>query len=1737
MNRLELILAKILAAAAVLCCGPLAHAANVVKADNTDDLDLASSWTNGVVPGAGDTAVWDSTVTGPNSTVLSNSLTWGGLQILNPGGAVTIGATATNANAGATLTFGAGGIDMSQASQSLTLNAPVSLLGQTVQSWNVGSGLSLSLGSTLTRSSAGELRFSLGSGATVNIAGGTANSALYYSLLNGTDVGALDASLNLAPAASVIHYVQNVAGGDAYDGTAGEYEDVVNGNPSGDDVDYGDVNSGVHWFGLVRFDAPEPYRNSWVYNAGKYVNEVNGSQTTYLMTTNVGSQDVIIEGNPHAFRWAGSHQELILDQEDPDGTFYVNGATSDKNHNNTLTKLGIGRVVWNANVANGGPIYVVQGDLMMNGNPESTSSVTVDNGGILSGTATIPAGGTVNGGTIQPGGTDGLGALTLGNLTLNSGSTLAFKSLNATLNLTGGLTVNGPVEVSVLVYIPAVGQYPLVKWTNGVPASAFTNFDLAVLPLRTEGYLSNNTANSSIDLVVTNLTEPIKWTTGNGTWDIATTTNWADAMSAATTYQEANGLGDSVLFDDTASGTSPIAITLDSTIVPAAVTFDNSTKDYTLNGTGDIAGLGALTMSGSGMLTLGNTNTFFGGLNLDGGTVNFSTLANLGAGAITFESGTLQYAPGNTADISVRTVTFDPLPIVGGGPVPGGIGGGTIDDGGNTLNFANPIGNGGAGGFTKTGAGTLTLNGPNNYSGPTTVSQGTLALGASASIPQSVAIHVNAGATLDTATGGVGLGLNGSVGQILAGAGTVTGEVTNGVNTTISPVALNHNYGTLTFQNDLSVEGGTLVMDISPTNSDLIAVGGGLNLAGGTVQVNVNGTLTNGTYKLITFGSLTSGAGSSGNLTLTGFSEPGHSAFLADTANEVDLVVAAGASDNLTWAGSGSTWDTSTADWLNGATAWIFTNGDSVSFNDSGSAQSSVQLQDAVQPALVTVDSTADYTFNDGTGIGGGKISGGALLVKSGSGTLTINSLDDNNGGVLINAGTVQVGGTIGNGNVTNNASLVFNQSSDQRPFKRVISGAGSLTQAGSATLTLDGNNTYTGPTLINSGAIQLGDGLSSSGNLGAGSVTNNSLLVLNHGSGSYSLANNVTGAGALAKIGPATVVFGGSLTYQGDTSISNGVVKLSANNQLPNANTAPGSTGALVLDGGTNAAGTLDLAGYNETINALTGASGTINGVITNSASKGTSTLTVLGNAATTYNGVIADAGKGKIQLVVLGANTLTLASADTYSGGTVVGSGASLAFRNGGALGTGPVTMSNNATLSIAYHGQYLSDAVTTIPGATATFGGNVADDGGWSGAFNGDSTATNIFNGRTTWHTSGQFNNFNGTVLLTGDPLANDIRVYAASDGGTNMTMDLEGGSFYVRDNGDVIYFGALTGSGLGIINGHAGIYIVGDKGIDTTYGGTFTGTSSLVKDGAGTLTLFGTNESIGLDAYGNPVTNASLLNETTFTGGLTVSNGLLAVQAPNNLNDTTAGNPSAFTLAGTNAVLDLSSMGSSPDGVTLATNSVLALGVNSAGTTQTLAGFGTIRGSVAASSGSTVAAGLPLGALTVTSSIELGGTLALNVNATNSPNSSEIISPTITVDSGATLVVTNLGPEAGTKFQLFSQAVNTNGVTIELPTLSGTNSWINDLAVDGSLTLVAPPSVNTAPTNIVTSISGGNLTLSWPTDHTGWTLQAQTNALDVGLGTNWVDVAGSSGTNQITLPLNPANGVVFFRLVYP
>jgi cellulose 1,4-beta-cellobiosidase len=120
--------------------------------------------------------------------------------------------------------------------------------------------------------------------------------------------------------------------------------------------------------------------------------------------------------------------------------------------------------------------------------------------------------------------------------------------------------------------------------------------------------------------------------------------------------------------------------------------------------------------------------------------------------------------------------------------------------------------------------------------------------------------------------------------------------------------------------------------------------------------------------------------------------------------------------------------------------------------------------------------------------------------------------------------------------------------------------------------------------------------------------------------------------------------------------------------------------------------------------------------------------------------------------------------------------------------------------------------------------------------------------------------------------------------------------------------------------------------------------------------------------------------------------------------------------------------------------------------------------------------------------------------------------------VNIVTNASLTFTNTGLANGTLYYFVVSATNSFGESTNSTQVS---------ARPTSSASVAMNAVNAA----------GQLQISWPADHTGWQLQAQTNTLTSGLGTNWVNVTSSDQTNQLTVPLNSTNGSVFFRLVRP
>ena len=313
----------------VFTCTGKAHSAEIVKADNENDLNLASSWSGLLAPTASDIAVWNATVSGANSTLLGANLQWLGIRIESPVGDVAIGA-------GNSLTLGAGGIDMSAATSNLTLGSAVNLLANTTQAWQVGDGRTLSVTGALAGGGGGVVNFLTSGSGIINVGSGTASSRLSYATINGTDVAALDATKNVVPVTSVFAFV-NPNGGNSSGNVVGI---DVQTTTAGATQAYRHSNSLTLAHG-VRFNAANTQNTSWTVDTSSSGRV--GTLPHIIVTGNVGAQDIFYNGSG-GIRAASSGGELFLHQLNSQGRLVFN-TTINGNGSSSLTKTGAGTVV------------------------------------------------------------------------------------------------------------------------------------------------------------------------------------------------------------------------------------------------------------------------------------------------------------------------------------------------------------------------------------------------------------------------------------------------------------------------------------------------------------------------------------------------------------------------------------------------------------------------------------------------------------------------------------------------------------------------------------------------------------------------------------------------------------------------------------------------------------------------------------------------------------------------------------------------------------------------------------------------------------------------------------------------------------------------------------------------------------------------------------------------------------------------------------------------------------------------------------------------------------------------------------------------------------------------------------------------------------------------------------------------------------------------------------------------
>ncbi|EMW3390470.1 autotransporter-associated beta strand repeat-containing protein [Salmonella enterica] len=925
---------------------------------------------------------------------------------------------------------------------------------------------------------------------------------------------------------------------------------------------------------------------------------------------------------------------------------------------------------------------------------------------------------------------------------------------------------------------------------------------------------------------------------------------------------------------------------------------DNATLELNTGGTFDnvISGSGQVVKSGDDALTLSGNNSYTGGTLISDGTLVASNVEALGSGDVTNDA-VLELNTGGDFDNAIsgsgQVVKSgdETLTLSGANSYTGGT---TISDGTLVATNVEALGTGdvtdnavlelntggdftnaisGSGQVVKSGDKTLTLSGANSYSGATTISGGTL-----------IATHVNA----------LGTGAIDNRASLLldaSGQFAVTDLTTESGGNTEIGAGSTLQATTLTQKSD-----STLTINLNSNTADpVIHAASQVSLAGTLDITGVGDVLDSdpaSTDDLDTFTLIASDktiAGDFEKLTVAGM-DADLADFITvdgridDTGKQYELTTA------LTWyadrddavTDAHGTFNLTNADG-SFAVNTVLENVDATLDPDSATGWDGTSL---IKQGAGTLILNAENTYTGGTTISGGTlvatnvdalgsgdvtddatlelntggtfdnaISGSGQVVKSGDKMLTLSGANSYSGGTLISDGTLVASNVeaLGTGDVTNDAVLELNTGGD---FDNAISGSGQVVKSGDGTLTLSGSNTYRGGTTISGGTLVA----SNVEALGTGDVTNNATLELNTG-GDFD--NNISGSGQVVKSGDETLTLSGANSYTGGTTISGGTLIASnvealgtgdvTDNAVLELNTGGDFDNAISGSGQVVKSGdeTLTLSGTNTYTGGTTISGGTLVATSVDALGSGdvTDDATLELNTGGTFDNAISGSG----QVVKSGDDVLTLSGANSYSGGTLISDG-TLVASNVEALGTGDVT--DNATLELNTGGTF--DNVISGSGQVVK---------------SGDDTLT----------LSGSNTYTGGTLISDGTLVATSVDALGSGDVTDNATLELNtGGDFTnnISGSGQVVksgdetltlsgansYTGGTTISGGTLVASNVEALGSGDVTDNATLelntGGTFDnaigGSGNVVKSGADTLTLSGSN---------------------TYTGGTTISGGTL------------------------------------------------------------------------------------------------------------------------------------------------------------------------------------------------------------------------------------------------------------------
>ena len=1246
----------------------------------------------------------------------------------------------------------------------------------------------------------------------------------------------------------------------------------------------------------------------------------NGSTYNWLATGlwSDGALAANDAGTASTVTWQGT--STVSEQ-----AYFIGSGTTGQNYTVRLgasgaTDVFIQNLALNVNAAGGGALASTAGNVTI-GNVGDTgnlimraaNSVGAQNSGIL----TINNGLNLNGFTMNyRGGNVVINGNVSGSAASSNISTVAgvFGLTSGTLTLAGDNSFAGNVSVTS-------GYTLILRHANALGATGGANSVAAGGAMEVGNGVTIGTGESitiSGDGVSSNPVGALRAGSGGGTWSGGVTLGASNTRLGATT-------GNTLTVTGTISSSGATSGLLISGQSGTGVVVLNPTTSNTYAGNTSIV-RGILRLGKNDALNTATTlDVDFANAVSDAATFDMAGFNQTIAGLIDTATTSINGLITNSAATTTSTLTVNQATDT--------VYDGTIQNGAGSV------------ALTKSGSGSLTLNGANNFTGGTSISAGTLRVGnATALGGNSGAVSVASGAVLDlngtTMTGTNALTLNGtgitsagalinssatdatyaglvnlgSASSIIAGAGNITlsnsGTITGngfgltvggGFNTTISSIigtgtgsVIKNDAGTLTltaantFSGGTTLNAGTLVGQVTGTSlTPTSPLGGGaVTLNAGILQLRASGAL-NTTAQTISF------------------------------ANNV--TVAATTTIDVNRPGATSTTKTLALNNLDiGNSTLNVTGGNSYGLRFNGVTT----LTGNATFNTITSNLTLAGVINE-TG-------GSRSIDKTGSGTLSLNLSDSVSqlastfsGGVNIFAGTLSLANTLGSGGQTTtpggSASAVYN--------------LGATSGSSGATLSINNNNiSFNNPINVRSGSSGTktfsiaGSSVTASH---GGNITLNDNLTLSTAANSSTLTlNGVIGDGTNGAKG--ITVSGGVLvvtntnTYTGTTSVNGGTLTATKADSLPGYN----SSGKVVINGGTLI---VRVAG--------SGWSGTELASLSSNMTKTSGNLgidTTNGNFTPT-----SSLNLGALGLVKNGINSLTLDQANSFTGGVTVNAG-TLIIAHSSALGTGTktltstggsrvvqlsggVTLANSISLSLSSNsgdGLGLSsvDGDNEIQGNINYTSGNPALNISSSGTskltisgnltytvagstrvlyMGGDSNASNLISGNLSQSGAGAILRvfkqgigtwvLNGTNSYTGDTQVNDgvLSINSIANGGSNSSIgsSTSDAANLIFGGGTLLYTGSSAVSDRAFTVNASKTAVINVSSAATTLslvGATGAATDGgLTKLGSGALMLTGTN---------------------TYTGLTRVDEGTLSLgHATNTLADTGSVNVNGGTLA--------------------------------------------------------------------------------------------------------------------------------------------------------------------------------------------------------------------------------------------